>query len=216
MYAARSLGKSWNLSTAYHESHTRSSDNSHIILYRPTAVIWLWEASSLCAKFKIDMVGRMQTIFSTSYFQFDKRFDFLFVYVMNMHNESSVFAFLASWKPVKLSWKVMHFYYQISVITLFADEIAMFTSCLRCRVAQYLWCCLQRRRPRRRKRRKRRRMLTWDSACLIKNWSCEPCHLLFVFFHQLDRLLRPFPYLGTLHQVFKVLWFCALSLPKSL
>ena len=42
------LKKSWNFCTAYHESLTRSSDNSISIRH---AVIWLIEAFSLCSRF---------------------------------------------------------------------------------------------------------------------------------------------------------------------
>ena len=50
------------------------------------------------------LVGR-QTIFSTPYFQFEKKFDFLFVYVMNT---CEYFLCLPSWHHEKwcnLSWK---------------------------------------------------------------------------------------------------------------
>ena len=39
-------------------------------IYRPYAVIWLWESFGLCSRFKITMLGRRQTIFSTPYVQF--------------------------------------------------------------------------------------------------------------------------------------------------
>ena len=61
------------------------------------------------------MLGGRQTIFCTPYFQFEKRFDFLSVYVMNT---CEYFLCLPSWhhgKRRELSWKVMEFYYQISV-----------------------------------------------------------------------------------------------------
>ena len=48
-----------------------------------TAVIWPMEAFGLCSRFQIVMLGRWKTIFSTPYFQFEKRCDFLFVYAMN-------------------------------------------------------------------------------------------------------------------------------------
>ena len=51
------------------------------------------------------MLCMRQTILSTPYFQFEKRFDFLFVYVMNMHDH---FLCLPSWhhgKRRKLIWK---------------------------------------------------------------------------------------------------------------
>ena len=51
------------------------------------------------------MLGGRQTIFLTPYFQFEKRFDFLFVYVMNT---CDYFLCLPSWlhgKRRKLSWK---------------------------------------------------------------------------------------------------------------
>ena len=53
------------------------------------------------------MLGGRQTIFSTPYFQFEKRFDFLFVYVMNTWD---YVLGLHAWhhgKRRKLSWKVM-------------------------------------------------------------------------------------------------------------
>ena len=48
-----------------------------------------------CSKLKILMLGRRQAIFSTPYFQFEKGFDFLFVYVMNLRDDRLR---LASWK----------------------------------------------------------------------------------------------------------------------
>ena len=51
------------------------------------------------------MLGGRQTIFLTPYFQFEKRFDFVFVYVMNT---CDYFLCLPSWhhgKRSKLSWK---------------------------------------------------------------------------------------------------------------
>ena len=70
------LKNSWNFSTAFHESRTRSSEHSMFIC---TAVIWQPEAFGLCSGFQIIMLCRGQTIFLTLYFQFEKRFDFLFV-----------------------------------------------------------------------------------------------------------------------------------------
>ena len=101
------LKKSWNshgisLLTAHNESRTRRSDNS---IYRPTAVIWLW-AFGLCSRFQIVMTGRRQTILSTLYFQFEKTFHFLFVYVMNTCDGLLC---LPSWhhgKQCKLPWKI--------------------------------------------------------------------------------------------------------------
>ena len=49
-------------------------------------MICLWEAFGLCSEFKM-----------TSYFQFEKIIDFLFVYAM--HDDRTVFGFLASRKP---------------------------------------------------------------------------------------------------------------------
>ena len=63
MEIENSLNKLWQFSTAYHESSTRSSDNSV-----STALICLWEAFGL-----------------TPYFQFERRRVLLFVYVMNTH-----------------------------------------------------------------------------------------------------------------------------------
>ena len=37
------------------------------------------------------MLGRRQTIFWTSYFQFEKRFDFLFIYMYVMYIRATVF-----------------------------------------------------------------------------------------------------------------------------
>ena len=70
------LKKSWNFSTVYHKSCTRSSDIYRIDRF--SALIWLREAFCLCSRFQIVMSDRHQTIFSTPYFQFKKRFDFLF------------------------------------------------------------------------------------------------------------------------------------------
>ena len=53
------------------------------------------------------MLDGRQTIFLTPYFQFENKFDFLFVYVMNT---SDYCLCLLSWhhgKRRKLSWKVM-------------------------------------------------------------------------------------------------------------
>ena len=55
-------------------------------------------------RYQIVVLGRMQTIFSTAYFQFEKRFDFLY-YVMHMRDG---LVCLPSWhhgKWHKLSWK---------------------------------------------------------------------------------------------------------------
>ena len=48
-------------------------------IYWPIAVIWLWQSFSLCSSWQIVR----QTNFLTCYFQFEKRFDFIFVYLMN-------------------------------------------------------------------------------------------------------------------------------------
>ena len=48
--------KSWNFSTAYHESRTSRSD---IIPYknRPNAMIWLWEGFGLLTRFQIVLLS---------------------------------------------------------------------------------------------------------------------------------------------------------------
>ena len=51
------------------------------------------------------MIGRRKTVFLTPYFQFKKKFDFLFVYVMNMLDDLLC---LLSWhlgKQCNLTWK---------------------------------------------------------------------------------------------------------------
>ena len=99
------LKKSWNFFTADHESRTRSSDNSI------STGLLQWFGFGRLSVYVLDsqfvMLGGRQTIFVTPYFQFEKRFDFLFVYVMNTGN---YFLCLPSWhhgKRRKLSWKVM-------------------------------------------------------------------------------------------------------------
>ena len=63
------LEKSWNFSTADHESHTRSSNKSICIQYNTI---------ELYCPVKFN-VGRSKINFLTSYFQFEEEFDFLFV-----------------------------------------------------------------------------------------------------------------------------------------
>ena len=97
------MEKSWNFSTAYHES--RSALNN-----KTATVIWLWEAFSLRSKFRIVMLGSRQTIFSTLYLQFEKRFYFIFLiyvilYVMNMRDDRLCLPFRHHGKQRKLSWK---------------------------------------------------------------------------------------------------------------
>ena len=50
------------------------------------------------------MLGRRQAVFSTAYFQFEKRFDFLFVYVMNTRDDLLCLPSLHLGKWHKLSW----------------------------------------------------------------------------------------------------------------
>ena len=50
------------------------------------------------------MLGRRQTIFSTPYFQFE-RFYFIFVHVMNMHDDLLCLPFWHHWKQHKVPWK---------------------------------------------------------------------------------------------------------------
>ena len=97
------LKNSWNFFTADHESCKRSSDNSI-----STGVLQ-WFGYGRLSVYVLDsqflMLGGRQTIFLTPYFQFEKRFDFLFVYVMNT---CVYFLCLPSWhhgKRRKLSWK---------------------------------------------------------------------------------------------------------------
>ena len=99
------LKKSWNFLTADHESRTRSSDNSI------STGLLQWFGYGRLSVYVLDsqfvMLGGRQTIFLTPYFQFEKRFDFLFVYVMNTCDYCLC---LPSWhhgKRRKLSWKVM-------------------------------------------------------------------------------------------------------------
>ena len=76
-------------------------------IYRPAAVIWLWEVFGLCSKLKIVMLGRRQTIFLTPYFKFEKRLHLLFVYIYAMNMCDDLLC-LPSWyhgKHCKLSWK---------------------------------------------------------------------------------------------------------------
>ena len=105
--------KSWNFVTTGHESHTRSSNNSI------STGLLQWCGYGRLSVYVLDsqfvMLGGRQTIFSTPYFQFEKKFDFLFVYVMNTRD---YFLGLPSRHHGKLSWKVMEFYYQMSVGTL--------------------------------------------------------------------------------------------------
>ena len=112
------LKKSWNFFTADHDSRTRSSDNS----ISTGLLQWLCygRLSVYVLDFQFEMLGGRQTLFLTPYFQFEKRFDFLFVYVMNT---CDYFLCLPSWhhgKRRKLSWKVMEksWNYQIFVGTL--------------------------------------------------------------------------------------------------
>ena len=84
-------GKSWTCHRKWSKNEVMKMENiliksweSHIIslhIYKPTALIWLWEVFGLCSRFKIIMLGRMQIIFLIPYFQFKKGFDFLFLYV---------------------------------------------------------------------------------------------------------------------------------------
>ena len=97
------LKKSWNFFTADHESRTRSSDNSI------STGLLQWFGYGRLSVNVLDsqfvMLGGRQTIFLTPYFQFEKRFDFLFAYVMNT---CDYFLCLPSWhhgKRRKLSWK---------------------------------------------------------------------------------------------------------------
>ena len=57
------------------------------------------------------MIGRTPTIFFTPYFQFEKRFDFIFVYVIFCVRLPGIME-----NSVKCHGKVMEFYYQISYI----------------------------------------------------------------------------------------------------
>ena len=67
------------------------------------------------------MLGRKQSIFSTPYFQFEERFDFLFAYVTNTCDDLLCLSYRHHGNRRKLSWKnygkVMEFFYQISVGT---------------------------------------------------------------------------------------------------
>ena len=97
------LKKSSNFFTADHKLRTRSSDNSI-----STGVLQWFGYGGLSVYVpdsQFVMLGGRQTIFSTPYFQFEKKFDFLFVYVMNT---CVYFLCLPSWhhgKWRKLSWK---------------------------------------------------------------------------------------------------------------
>ena len=97
--------KAWNFFTADHESRTRSSDNSI------STGLLQWLGYGRLSIYVLDsqfvMLGGRQTIFLTPYFQFENKFDLLFVYVMNT---CDYFLCLPSWhhgKRRKLSWKVM-------------------------------------------------------------------------------------------------------------
>ena len=67
------------------------------------------------------MLGRRRTIFLTPYVQFEKRFGFLFEYVMNMRDDLLC---LPSWHH----GRDVDFYYQISVVRV-AHRLAMTTGC---------------------------------------------------------------------------------------
>ena len=97
------LEKSWNFSTGYHESRTRSSDNSISIglLHSDLAM----GAFGLCCNLQIVMIFRRQTIFSTPYFQFEIKSDFLFVFVMNVHDDLLCLSPWHHGKQWKLSWR---------------------------------------------------------------------------------------------------------------
>ena len=99
------LKKSWNFFTADHESRTRNSDNSI------STGLLQWFGYGTLSVYVLDsqfvILGGRQTIFSTHYFQFEKRFDFICVYVMNT---CDCFLCLPSWhhgKQRTLSWKIM-------------------------------------------------------------------------------------------------------------
>ena len=70
-----------------HEKLAKQIQSWKLKIYRPTASIWLGVSFGLCSKFRIVMLGRRQTIFSTPCFQFEKRIDFLFVHVMTMRDD---------------------------------------------------------------------------------------------------------------------------------
>ena len=59
------------------------------------------------------MLGRRQSIFSTPNFQFEKRLDFLFVFVMNTHDDLLCLPGIME-NSVNCHGKVMEFYYLIS------------------------------------------------------------------------------------------------------
>ena len=68
------------------------------------------------------MFGMRQTIFLTPYFQFEERFDFLFVFVMN----TMIFCVCLPGimeNNVHFLGKVMEFYYQISVVAACASVV---------------------------------------------------------------------------------------------
>ena len=98
------LKKSWNFFTADHESQREVPIIPY--LQTSTAVIWLdGRLSVYVLDSQFVMLGGRQTIFLSPYFQYEKRFDFLFVYVMNT---CDYFLCLPSWhhgKRRKLSWK---------------------------------------------------------------------------------------------------------------
>ena len=67
-------------------------------------MICLREAFGVCSKLKIVMLDRRQTIFLTPSFQFEKRSDFLLVYVTNTRNDLLC---LPSWHHGKQSKHAM-------------------------------------------------------------------------------------------------------------
>ena len=77
-------------------SRTRSSDNS--------VSMAIWEAFGLCTRFQIVMLSRNHIIFSTPYFQVEKRLNFHFVYVMNTYH-TLIFYVCLPGKSCELSWK---------------------------------------------------------------------------------------------------------------
>ena len=75
--------------------------------YRLTAVIWIWAVFNSCSRFQIIILDRPQTIFSSPYFQFKKRFDFYIILCYEYARRSPICL------PVNCHGKVMEFYYQI-------------------------------------------------------------------------------------------------------
>ena len=130
------LKKSCNFCIVYRESRKRSSDNSTSIglLQR-----FCHEMPSVCSKFKIIILGRGQTIFSTLYFQSENKCYFLFSYVMNMRDDL-VFAFLASWKAESIvmekSWNF--------IIRFLIDNLILFQYHIEAAVAWWIRCWMQR------------------------------------------------------------------------